>query len=129
MGRGRRRGPRRPPRIAFRCRQCHTPVGDGHYRGPEGHAPRYICLECWLGQWEQITQRMHRGGDWRQTDTLLSLLAAGYSLTGAAAVIGRDRKTLRDRLRRTLRSFDDLPDWFIRRLGALDERRKGICHG
>jgi hypothetical protein len=100
---------------------CDAVIYDSLYRGPWGHAPARLCLECWLGQWEQMVQRMQAGGDWTGIDAALSLLCAGYSLRQTAGILGRARKTLVRSLRRALHSFEALPEWFVLRL----ERRSG----
>lgn len=115
----------RPPLPAktFVCGVCRQKIRDPLYRGPMGHAPRALCLECWLGQWQQMLDRMHAGGNWSRIDAALSLMCAGFSLRQTAGILGQARKTLLRTLRRELHSYEQLPDWFIERLA-----RQGRSH-
>ena len=37
-------------------RVFYAGVADPLYRGPEGHAPQNICLECWAQIWDEIEE-------------------------------------------------------------------------
>ena len=109
--------------IAFECRVCGAAVGDGWYRGPRGHAPHRLCLECWAAHWDDAARRMRAGRDWTQTDTALALLCAGLTYAEAAAALGRSGSWLRLRLRQQIRTWDDVPEWFRERLVSRERAR------
>ncbi len=115
-------GPR-PLAKTFICAVCRQKIRDPLYRGPVGHAPRALCLECWLGQWQQMLDRMHAGRNWSRIDAALALMCAGFSLRQTAGILGQARKTLLRTLRRELHSYEELPHWFIERLARRDRRQ------
>ena len=78
----------------FICADCGCLCGDSWYTGPLGHAPRNICLDCWVNQWEPSVRRRLNGEKFAPLDEALWLMAMGFSRADAAKIIGVHRNTI-----------------------------------
>ena len=97
----------------FICADCGSNCGDPWYTGPLGHAPRNICLDCWVNQWEPSVRRRLNGEKFPPMEEALWLMAIGCSRSEAAKLIGVHRSTIH-RWLRILRLKPELtPDWLL----------------
>ncbi len=105
------------------CRMCGLQYGDPLYRGPFGHAPGRLCLDCWSAHWEAQLTRMHTGGPVRRAEEALALLCQGYTYRETAEILSVAPSSIRRQIRQLARSWQDLPEWFRLRIRRREEAR------